>query len=142
MGATVGFALTLRTGRSGISPHSSFSNTQSDLRFLASLEPMMPAHRVPDDIKRRRGTWRADRAEGATADAPQPGDEALAEYKRLAVFAYTAAICGFNPPLLPGTTDYVTAAWLEKAERALAENGITQRDGRPWMFSAMVRIAN
>lgn len=89
----------------------------------------MPNPRVPDDVKRRRGTYRADRAEGA---AVEPESAALREYKALALNAYTAAVHGED------VSEQI--AYLRQCEDALHANGIGTPDGK-WKLSVIADLA-
>ena len=91
----------------------------------------MPNPRVSDDIKRRRGTYRADRAEDApTAEAE---NEALALYKDLARDTFKRALGGSNV--------IRDLEYLRQAEAALYDNGIATHDGSQWNMSKLVEIA-
>jgi hypothetical protein len=100
----------------------------------------MPNPRVPDDVKKRRGTYRADRSEKVELVAPTVADETLAEYKRLAWQAISAAACGRPLPVVPGTDILITPQFLGTVENAMAASGITLPDGRPWNMSYLVWI--
>jgi len=100
----------------------------------------MPNPRVPDDVKRRRGTYRADRSENIELVAPTVADETLAEYKRLACLAIVAAVQREPLPVVPDTDIEITPQFLRTVEKAMADKGITLPDGRAWNFSYVVYI--
>jgi hypothetical protein len=98
----------------------------------------MPNPRLSAAERKRRGTYRADRDYDAV-DEPQ--DVVLAEYKRLAVEAYSAASRNEPAPVVPGSAVRVTPAFLAQIERRLADGGMVMQDGRPWNLSEIVKIA-
>lgn len=91
----------------------------------------MPAHRVPDAVKKKRGTYRPDRAEDAPAGSDRP--EAVKEYLIAAHTAYAHAAKGGDVSQ--------RIAYLREAEHALALHGITDETGRPWRMSKLVELA-
>ena len=92
----------------------------------------MPNPRVPDAVKRQRGTYRADRSEQNARTEPE--NEALATYKEMASDAYTRAVHGHD---VTSEVEY-----LRMAEDALADNGILTAEGTPWKFSVIAHLAH
>ena len=91
----------------------------------------MPNPRVPDSVKKRRGTYRPDRSENAVK--PEPENEALSQYLDLAKEAFANGLKGFD---VTSEIEYLRAA-----ESALYQNGITAFNGERWNMSKLVALA-
>jgi hypothetical protein len=87
----------------------------------------MPNPRKPDELKKRLGTYRADRAENYTPDTE---NEAVTLYREAVNDAWLRASRG----------DGANVEYLRTAERVLADNGLVMPDGRPWNGSALVDL--
>lgn len=90
----------------------------------------MPNPRVTDAEKKRRGTFRPDRAE-STANT-EPENEALATYKEL-----SHEILGRALDDIDVTEDI---EYLREAESALFQNGIATWEGRQWNMSTIIDL--